>query len=106
MLRSRMLWYILFFAIALKIPTVWLCWVVWWAIKAKPDHETGDASDGRGRPDIGDGDGGPSWWRPGGRADRPSRRDGPHGTPARRPVPPPTRPGVVHAEHSESVDTR
>ena len=101
-----MLWYVLFFAIALKIPTVWLCWIVWWAIKAKPDHETGGTSGGHGRPDAGGDEPDPSWWRPGGRATRRSRRDGPHGTPARRPTPAPTRPGVVHAEKPDAVEQR
>lgn len=99
-----MLWYVIFFVIALKIPTVWLCWVVWWAIKAKPDHESGDTSGGFGGSSSGDG--GPSWWKPGGRArpgrERLSRRNGPHGVPPRRP----TRVGVAHAERADPKETR
>ena len=101
-----MLWYVLFFAIALKLPTLWLCWVVWWAIKAKPDHETGGTSRGYGGTDT-DGDGpGPIWWTPGSRADRRTRHDGPHGAPARRPVPARMRPGVTYIEKSDVAEQR
>ena len=102
MIRVRMLWwYIIFFVIALKIPTVWLCWVVWWAIKAKPDHETGGSNGGFGRPKPGDG--GPRWWRPDdratARAERLARRSGPHGPPSRRSGP--TRLNPARAERPE-----
>lgn len=29
-------WEIVFMVIILKIPLVYVCWVVWWAIKAEP----------------------------------------------------------------------
>ena len=57
--------------LVLKIPIVYLCWVVWWAIKAEPESEADGSSDG------------PTWkpWqqRPGPRP----RRGGPHGSRSR-----------------------
>jgi len=32
-------WPILFLLVVLKIPVVYLCAVVWWAIRAEPRHE-------------------------------------------------------------------
>lgn len=64
--------------VILKIPIVYLCAVVWWAIKAEPELDGGEASE----------DAAPSPWRPWhswrrGRGPRP-RLGGPHGSPARR----------------------
>ena len=69
---SQQLWEILFLLIILKIPLVWVCWVVWWAIKAEP-VVGGDGSNEEfnWRP----------WSRPPG--SRPSR-GGPHGRGSRR----------------------
>ena len=36
-----MLWYILLFLVALKIPLVYLCYVVWWAVKDPPQPGDG-----------------------------------------------------------------
>ncbi len=65
--------------VILKIPVVYLCAVVWYAIKAEPELETGDAdateqlSPRPWRPWQ-------SWRRP----DQPRpRRGGPHGSPER-----------------------
>ena len=32
-------WEIVFMLVILKIPIVYLCWVVWWAVKSKPIPE-------------------------------------------------------------------
>jgi hypothetical protein len=32
-----LVWEIVFMLIILKIPLVWVCWVVWWSIKAEPE---------------------------------------------------------------------
>jgi hypothetical protein len=77
-----MIWHLLFFFVALKIPTLWLAWIVWWAIKSKPDHETGASSGGDGS--AGTDGPQPNSWRPGGRSARLSHRRGPHGAPLRR----------------------
>jgi hypothetical protein len=68
-------WEMVFMLIVLKIPIVYLCAVVWWAIKAEPLPEEG-ASVGVDGPDF---DGPPRWWRP----SRGRRRPGPHAGPAR-----------------------
>jgi hypothetical protein len=62
------MWELLFMMLLLKIPLVYLCWVVWWAIKAEPEVGT----DG-GNEEL-------NWkpWRPD-RGPRP-RRGGPHGS--------------------------
>jgi hypothetical protein len=67
------LWFTLWFMVILKIPVLYLAWVIWWAVKDPPDGWSGpSAADG------GDDGGG---WRP--RDGR--RRRGPHGSPTRRP---------------------
>jgi hypothetical protein len=33
------IWEIVFLMVILKIPIVYLCWVVWWAIKSPPEPE-------------------------------------------------------------------
>jgi threonine/homoserine/homoserine lactone efflux protein len=30
------MWELIFFLVILKIPVAYLCWVVWWAIRAEP----------------------------------------------------------------------
>jgi hypothetical protein len=84
-----MTWYVLFFLVLLKIPVVWLAYVIWWAVKKQPELPPGDGRDGGGGP----GTSGPdapvpaSWWRPGGRPGRRSvRRGAPRAVPSRRPA--------------------
>jgi hypothetical protein len=73
------LWELVFMMLILKIPIVYLCAVVWYAIKAEPDPADGtDATSDQYEPR-------PwlpwqSWRKPAG--PRP-RRGGPHGSPAR-----------------------
>jgi hypothetical protein len=70
-------WEIVFLMVILKIPIVYLCWVVWWAIKAEPRPEEGAAI----TPALGGGGD-----RSGGRrrrAVRPRLRPSPRGGPAR-----------------------
>lgn len=70
------MWDFIFLMFVMKIPIAYLCWVVWWAIKAEPRPHEGAAQLAH------DPDGGPGWTRrPHG--SRPRRR-GPHGSPARR----------------------
>ena len=67
-------WEIVFMMVILKIPIVYLCAVVWWAIKAEP--LPADGADPAG----GDEPFGPRpWWQP----PRRRRRPGPHGMPTR-----------------------
>lgn len=72
-----MVWEAIFLLVILKIPIVYLCCVVYWAIKAEPKPEEGAALLSVAvEPDPR-----PGWsWRR--RFDRP-RRGGPHGGPAR-----------------------
>ena len=35
------MWELIFLMVIMKIPIVYLCWVVWWAIKAEPRGEEG-----------------------------------------------------------------
>jgi hypothetical protein len=62
------MWELIFMMLVLKIPIVYLCSVVWWAIKAEPEGDSPGGSDGI------------EWkpWqhRPGPRP----RRGGPHGS--------------------------
>jgi hypothetical protein len=67
------MWELIFMVLILKIPLIYVCWVVWWAIKAEPVI----GSEGEPAPAI-------NWkpWRhPSG--SRP-RRGGPHGGRLRR----------------------
>ena len=66
------MWELIFMVLILKIPLVYVCWVVWWAIKAEP------VIGAEGEPVH------ESNWRPWRRdPDRTRRRGGPHGSPAR-----------------------
>jgi hypothetical protein len=67
------IWEIVFLMVILKIPIVYLCWVVWWAIKAEPRPEEGAAVTA-----VLGGDRGP-----GGVRRRGTRRRPPRGGPAR-----------------------
>jgi hypothetical protein len=71
-------WELIFLMVIMKIPIVYLCWVVWWAIKAEPRPEEGAATLAKLPPDGPDP--GSNWrFRP---RHRP-RRDRPHGGPTR-----------------------
>jgi hypothetical protein len=69
-------WELIFLMVILKIPIVYLCWIVYWAIKAEPKPEEGEAVAVR----I------PTGPRPpfDSRRPRPTRPRRPHGGPARR----------------------
>jgi hypothetical protein len=70
-------WEIVFLMVILKIPIAYLCWVVWWAIKAEPRPEEGAAVTAV----VGDEHGPQGGSR---RLRSPRRlRPGPHGGPAR-----------------------
>jgi hypothetical protein len=65
-------WELIFMLVILKIPVIYLAWVVWWAIKAEPEvGSEGDSTGIEWKP----------WRRPSG--PRP-HRGGPHGSPVRR----------------------
>jgi hypothetical protein len=70
-------WEIVFLIVILKIPIVYLCLVIWWAIRAKPRPEEGAAVTAR----LGDEPEPPS--RPNRRRARPPLRPRPGGRPAR-----------------------
>ena len=81
-----MLWFSIWFLVILKIPIAYLGYVIWWAVKDPPEPSAGFEY---GRSESGNGGGGISG------SDRrrlphkpvPGRRPGPHGVPARRPLP-------------------
>lgn len=77
-----MLWFTVFFLVILKIPIVYLAYVIWWAVKDPPQPGVGPAGEG-----IDGIEGGPGWSRRP-RPGAPGRRRGPHGSPARRPLGP------------------
>ena len=66
------MWELIWLMVIMKIPILYLCWVVYWAIKSEPRHEEPAtalvASDDQ-----------PPRWQP----RRRPRRPGPHGHPAR-----------------------
>jgi hypothetical protein len=81
------LWFTLWFMVILKIPILYLAWVIWWAVKDPPEDATGEAGEQLGGADDG----------PGGRFGRRRssvRRPFPHGSPARRPA----RPALARAK--------
>jgi hypothetical protein len=71
---EAIVWELIWLMVIMKIPILYLCWVVYWAIKSEPRPEQSAAL----VPAWDDSD--PSVWRP--RHDRP-RRPGPHGRPTR-----------------------
>ncbi len=83
-----MLWYTIWFLVILKIPALYLAYVIWWAVKDPPAPASGF---GGGR--LGGGGEGPSPRPRMAHRPIPGRRPGPHGTPDRRPVPTPARDG-------------
>lgn len=71
-----MLWFSLWFLVVLKIPLLYLAYVIWWSVKDPP--VPGSATGGS----AGEAGGGPDW----GRGPHRRARGGPHGSPARRPA--------------------
>jgi hypothetical protein len=69
-------WEIVFMLVILKIPVVYLCAVVWWAIRAEPEPLEGAARLAEIEPRAPR-----AWWRR--RLGRGPRRGGPHGAPTR-----------------------
>jgi hypothetical protein len=65
-------WELIWLMLIMKIPIVYLCWVVYWAIKSEPRREEPAAA-------VSGSDDGPPAWRP----PRRPRRHGPHGHPTR-----------------------
>ena len=68
------MWELIWLMVIMKIPILYLCWVVYWAIKAEPRPEQPATLLG-----VAGDDSGPTAWRPG----RRPRRSGPHGRPTR-----------------------
>ena len=67
------MWELIWLMLIMKIPILYLCWVVYWAIKSEPQPKEPATTRVRN-------DDGPPGWRP--RTGRP-RRPGPHGRPTR-----------------------
>lgn len=83
-------WTMFYLFVALKLPIIALCAIVWWAVRQAPEPETGT-----------DGGGGGTHRRPHPRRPLPrSPRRGPHGEPA-LPSPPRTRPAAARARQPE-----
>jgi hypothetical protein len=72
-------WTAIWFLVVLKLPVLYLAWVIWWAVKDPPDADL--ELGGEGQP--GEDGGG---WLPGRRRPRLRPRRGPHGGPVRRPL--------------------
>jgi hypothetical protein len=72
-----MLWATIWFMVILKIPALYLCYVIWWSVKDPPVEHSGEANESFGNGGIG-----PEPRRP--RSPVPGRRPGPHGSPSRR----------------------
>ena len=73
-----MLWLTIWFTVILKIPALYLCYVIWWAVKDPPTEPAGTVGHGLG------GGGVEPPRRRGPRAPIAGRRQGPHGSPQRR----------------------
>jgi len=85
--RLMVWWEFVFMMVVLKIPIIYLYFVVRWAIKAEPEPGGGAVGE------AGDGCGSPGWWlrstaRPG--------RLGPHSGPVRTPPRRRRRPAFAH----------
>ncbi len=62
---------VIFMVLILKIPLAYVCWIIWWAVKAEPEIGAGGESfESPWKP----------WRHPSGSS---PRRNGPHRTPAR-----------------------
>lgn len=73
-----MLWFTIWFMVILKIPVLYLAYVIWWAVKDPPEsHALPALAAGATPPD----DGGHGWHRRSKR--RAGPRGGPHGLPLR-----------------------
>ncbi len=70
------LWVTIWFLVVLKIPVLYLAWVIWWSVKDQPGADADEDSDGGGGTPF---DRPPRPWPFRG------RHDGPHGSPVRRP---------------------
>ncbi len=66
------MWELIWLMVIMKIPILYLCWVVYWAIKSEPRREEPAVA-------AGGSDDGPPAWQP----RRRPRRPGPHGHPTR-----------------------
>jgi hypothetical protein len=76
-------WFSLVFLVLLKIPLLYLCYVVWWAVKQPPASGADAAGSGEEHgPDRPQ----PGWWWRKRAPRRPPLRHGPHGSPERRPA--------------------
>jgi len=84
-------WEIVFLMVILKIPIVYLCLVIYYAIKAEPRPEAGASVTAELGPDD---EGG------GLRRRRPPRVPGPHGAPTRR-YPRTPQPSVAHSRKTD-----
>ncbi|MGI8975057.1 MAG: hypothetical protein ACR2HI_12895 [Gaiella sp.] len=73
-----MVWEMLFLLVILKIPIIYLCAIVWWAITSEPEQREPDA-----RVPVSDTPS-PAHWSP--RHRRPPLRRGPDRSPRGRPV--------------------
>ena len=72
-----MVWFTLWFMVILKIPILYLLYVIWWAVKDPPDAYAGPGADVAGG-------GGPRWRPSGARGRFGPRGRGPHGKAERR----------------------
>lgn len=72
-----MLWFTIWFMVILKIPALYLAYVVWWAVKDPPVEAAGGQAEGFGG-------GGAPLGPHGPRLPVPGRTPGPHGKPDRR----------------------
>jgi len=66
-------WELIWLMVIMKIPILYLCWVVYWAVKSEPGREEPVATL------VVNDDGPPPAWSP----RRRPRRPGPHGRPTR-----------------------
>jgi hypothetical protein len=73
-------WTAVWFLVVLKLPVLYLAWVIWWAVKDPPGSELELGGEEEAGPDDGGG-----WVRARSRSRLRPRR-GPHGGPARRPL--------------------
>ncbi|MGH3023344.1 MAG: hypothetical protein ACRDNI_06780 [Gaiellaceae bacterium] len=73
-----MLWFTLWFAVILKLPALYLAYVIWWSVKDPPTEVAGNPGGSEGGGVLDHGSSGP-------RRPLAGRRSGPHGSPERRP---------------------
>jgi hypothetical protein len=77
-----MLWFTIWFLVILKIPALYLAYILWWAVKDPPAPASGPAAG-----ELGEDGRGPGPRLRQRRRPLPRRRPGPHGSPLRRPAP-------------------